>query len=170
MWESFHRRMVGSPLRESRSWYLMYYRNWTKRHEICSSMMAKLINFSFRNKIERFFRRDTLKLFVWRRDLVWNIRWSSVRWIKSGLYQNIGKISFDKIKWYFKSILWINCWMFHFSQMWLVRACWTLFSIMPIGHKLNNKAKLEALVQWNQTFTLYMKSTTTFNLWNGYDN
>ena len=47
--------------------------------------------------------------------------------------------------------------------------CWLglvehFFSIMPVGHKLNNKANLESLVQLNQTFTLYMKTTTTFNL------
>ena len=166
---------LGSHLRESRSWYLIYYRNFTKRLEVCLSMMTKLINFSFRNKVQRFFRRDTLKLSIWRRVLLWNIRWTSVRRIKSGLYRNIRRISFDslswnKMKWHFKSILWINCWMFHFSQMWLVRACWTLVSIMHVGHKLNNKAKLETLVQWNHIFTLYMKSTTTFNLWNGYDN
>ena len=41
---------------------------------------------------------------------------------------------------------------------------------MPIDHKLNNKEKLESLVQRHQTSTLYMKTTTTFNLWNGYDN
>ena len=164
-----------SPLRESRSWYLIYYRNLTKILEVCSSMTTKLINFSFRNKVQRFFRRETSKLFIWRRVLVWNIRWRSVRRIRSGLYRNIGRISFDrlrwnKIKWYFESILWMNCWMFHFLRMWLVRAFWTLFSIMLVGHKLNNKEKLEALVQRNQTFTLYMKTTTTFNLWNGYDN
>ena len=55
---------LGSPLRESRSWYFIYYRNLTKRLEVCSSMTTKLINFSFRNKIQRFFKRDTLKLFV----------------------------------------------------------------------------------------------------------
>ena len=161
---------LGSPLREWRSWYLIYYRNLTKRLEICSSMMMELIKFSFRNKVPRFFGRDNLKLFVWRRVLVWNIRWRSVRQIKSGLYRNIRRILFDRIKWYFKSILWINCWMLHFSRMWLVRACWTLFSIMLAGYKLNHKAKLETLVQLNQMFTLYMKSTTTFNLCNGYDN
>ena len=89
----------------------------------------------------------------------------------SRLYRNLrGESRWNKIKWYFESILWINSWMFHFSWMWLVRAYWTLFSIMTIGHKLNNKAKLEALVQRNQTFALYMKSTATFNLCNGYDN
>ena len=55
---------LGSPLRDLRYWYLIYYRNLTKRPEICSSMMTELINFSFRNKVQMFFKRDTLKLFV----------------------------------------------------------------------------------------------------------
>ena len=55
---------LGSPLRDSRSWYLIYYRNLTKRLEVGLSMMTKLVNFSFRNKVQRFFRKDTSKLFI----------------------------------------------------------------------------------------------------------
>ena len=137
-------RVSPSPYDWVLLWYLIYYRNLTKRFEVCSSMTMKLIKFSFRSKVQRLFRRNTSKIFVWRRFLVWNIRWGSVRQIKSGLYRGLKRILFsslrwNKIKWYFESILWINCWMFHFSRMWFVRTYWTLFSIMPVGHKLNNK-------------------------------
>ena len=47
--------------------------------------------------------------------------------------------SSSKIKWYFKRFIWSSRWIFYFSRMWLVRACWTLFSLMPTGHKLDNK-------------------------------
>lgn len=55
---------LGSPFRESISWCLIYYRNLNKRLEVGSSMMMKLINFSFRNKVKRFFIRDNSKLFI----------------------------------------------------------------------------------------------------------
>ena len=42
---------LGSLLRDSRSWYLIYYRNLTKILEVGSSMMTRLINFSSRNKV-----------------------------------------------------------------------------------------------------------------------
>jgi hypothetical protein len=53
-----------SPLRDFRSWYLIYYRNLTKRLEVGLSMTTKLINLISRNKVQRFFRRNTLKVFV----------------------------------------------------------------------------------------------------------
>ena len=154
---------------------MIYYRNLTKRLDVGLSMTTKLINFSFRNKVQRFFKRDTSKIFISRRVLVWKIKPRSVRQNWSGLCRNLkrilsGKLRWNKIIWYFKRFLWSSSWIFHFLRMWLVRDCWNIFSITLAIHKLNHKAKLESLVQQNQTFTLYMKSTTTFNLWNGYDN
>ena len=87
---------LGSPLRDLGAWYLIYYRNLTKILEVGSSMTTKLINFSFRKKVQSFFRRDTSKLFVWRRVLVWTIRWRSVRWTKTGLFRILRGISFGK--------------------------------------------------------------------------
>ena len=57
-------KWLGSRLRDSRSRYLIYYRNLTKRLEVGSSMTMKLINFGFRNQVQRFFRRDTSKLSI----------------------------------------------------------------------------------------------------------
>jgi hypothetical protein len=55
---------LGSPLRDLRSWYFLYYRNLTNRLEVGSSMTAKLVNFSFSNKVQRFFQIDTSNIFV----------------------------------------------------------------------------------------------------------
>ena len=83
---------LGSPLRLLRSWYLIYYRNLTKILEVCLSMMMKLINFIFRNKVH-------LKAFHLKKSpSVSNIRQISVRWIKSGLCRILGRILSSKLR------------------------------------------------------------------------
>ena len=55
---------LRSPLKDSRSCYLIYNRNLTKILEVGLSMTMKFVNFIFRNIVQRFFQSDTSKLFV----------------------------------------------------------------------------------------------------------